>query len=56
MIVKVEKPEKICYLESSDIHEMNPGIRNVVESFADVHEKQKDDNVKISSKRSTMDN
>ena len=50
MTVKVEHPENICYLESSDIHKMHLGIKKVVESFAEVHEafnKQKDDNVKM---------
>ena len=50
MTVKVENPENICYLQSSDIHKMHLGIRHVVESFAEVHKafnKQKNDNVKM---------
>ena len=48
MTVKVENPENICYLESSDIHKMHLGIRHAVESFAELHEALK------KNKRMTM--
>ena len=50
MTVKVINPENICYLESTDIHKMYLGIRQVVESFEEVHEafkNQNNDNVKM---------
>ena len=50
MTFKVENPENICYLESSDIHKMHLGKRHVAESFPEVHKAfktQKADNVKM---------
>ena len=38
LTVKVENPENIWYLESSDIHKMDLGIKRLLASFAEVHE------------------